>query len=125
MPGPYVTPPSERHLFHNQIPYPSGVNNPFFGSSITPQRFLQAAGANIQPLSLNLIGGSHASSGLSTGYSRNTSPLPKICYNNESFANEMPYNPSISYGYHGSPQFGEHLYPVPTRSHSSPKMKLK
>lgn len=125
MPGPYVTPPSERHLFHSQVPYPQSGNYQFFGNSITPQRFLQSSGVNIYPLSLNLTGGSHASSGPFTGYSRNTSPLPKICYNNESFANEIPYSQSISYGYHSSTQFGEHLYPVPARSHSSPKMKLK
>lgn len=150
MPGPFVTPPSERHLFHHQNnnnlplsylhtppPHPHPPPPPTLGHHhsvmMTPsQRFLQSAtgsGSSVVPLFTTI-----------QGCSRNTSPLPRICYNNESFSltndqllinNNNNLNPSIHSGVGGHPgstsimHFGEHLYPVPTRSHSSPKMKLK
>lgn len=117
MPGPFVTPPAQRHLFHS--------NSAFY---MTPPSRRFDTGSHMRGLELGAFGGIH---------SRTSSPVPPgrlgsvMSEHSGGGGGGMPLGqhhqhhiPVPATALHGSPRFGEQFRCSP-KPHSSPKMKLR
>ncbi|XP_061392274.1 uncharacterized protein LOC133327750 [Musca vetustissima] len=101
MPGPHVTPPGQRHLFHSN----STIH-------MTPPARRFDPGSHLRGLEMG------------NSYSRTASPVPpgRLC--NAMSINSGNIGPLVLSPFHGSPFLGEQVRNSP-KPHSSPKMKLR
>lgn len=103
MPGPFVTPPGQRHLFHSN----SAIH-------MTPP-------ARRVDISAHLRGGLD----MGSCYSRTASPVPPGRLGSVMSVNSGGHiGPLVLPPFHGSPAIGEQMRSSP-KPHSSPKMKLR
>lgn len=103
MPGPFVTPPGQRHLFHSN----STVH-------MTPPARRYDTGSHFRGLEMG---------GINATYSRNASPVPQGRFSSAVSVSgnigQMVLQP-----FHDTPCFAEQFRNSP-KPHSSPKMKLR
>ncbi|XP_059220940.1 uncharacterized protein LOC106094207 isoform X2 [Stomoxys calcitrans] len=104
MPGPYVTPPGQRHLFHSN----STIH-------MTPPSRRFDAGSHLRGLELGAFG---------SNYSRTASPVPTARNGSAMSVNNGQIGPLMLPPLHPSPYFGDQFRNSP-KPHSSPKMKLR
>ncbi|XP_058988028.1 uncharacterized protein LOC131807023 isoform X2 [Musca domestica] len=101
MPGPHVTPPGQRHLFHSN----SSIH-------MTPPVRRFDTGSHLRGLEMG------------NSYSRTASPVPQGRLGSAMSVNSGNIVPLVLPPFHGSPCLGEHVRNSP-KPHSSPKMKLR
>ncbi|XP_073824326.1 uncharacterized protein isoform X2 [Musca autumnalis] len=101
MPGPHVTPPGQRHLFHSN----STVH-------MTPPARRFDTGSHLRGLEMG------------NSYSRTASPIAPGRLGSAMSVNSGNLGPLVLPPFHGSPCLGEHVRNSP-KPHSSPKMKLR